>query len=191
MPRVIVLAGINGAGKTTASVDALSDERTGVFVNADIIARGLNLLNPESVALQAGQVMWDRINALAAARENFAIETTLSGRTYFAWLRKLKKEYGYETQLYYYWLRSAELAITRIAARVKSGGHYVPDATVRQRYQRSVSNFLNLYLPLFDQWDVYDNSNGKRILIATGNGHEYDVASEDEWKRFTDSAEVR
>jgi predicted ABC-type ATPase len=187
MPKIVVLAGINGAGKTTAS-EALVREylEVGTFVNADTIARGLNAFNVESVAMQAGRLMLDRLDELAADRKDFAFETTLAGRAYHPWLKKLK-ESGYEIVMYYYWLRSPAIAVQRVAARVRSGGHDVPEATIRQRYARSVSNFIDLYRPLLNYWEVYDNSNGLRIEIAIGNETETLTFGNDLWRSFDDS----
>jgi predicted ABC-type ATPase len=167
MPKIVVLAGINGAGKTTASRWVLDSLRVPVFVNADAIARGLNGLNPESEAVRAGRVMLDWIHDLAADHRDFAIETTLAARTYAAWLGGLR-DAGYEVYLFYYWLSSAELAITRVAERVAAGGHHIPDATVRQRYGRSVRNLFELYRPVCTGWRVYDNSEKLARLIAFG-----------------------
>ena len=137
MPRVVVLAGINRAGKTTASRHLLTDVlKIPTFVNADAIARGLNGLNPEAVAFPAGRIMLDQMNDLVRRREDFAFETTLSARTYANWLRGLRVT-GYEVLLYYYWLDSPELAISRVAQRVRNGGHFVPDEDIRRRYARS------------------------------------------------------
>ena len=87
MPRVVVLAGINGAGKTTVSQDLLTHVlKIPTFVNADAIARGLNGLNPEAEAFRAGRLMLRHMAELVEAREDFAFETTLSARTYAAWL---------------------------------------------------------------------------------------------------------
>ena len=119
-PRVVVLAGINGAGKTTASQDLLTNQlKIPTFVNADAIARGLNGLNPEAEAFRAGRIMLDQLNDLAARREDFAFETTLAARTYAGWLESLRAT-GYEVYLYYYWLNSPDLAIARVAARARS-----------------------------------------------------------------------
>jgi len=155
-PTVAVLAGINGAGKTTASRDILTNVlRIPVFVNADAIARGLNAFNVDSEAAKAGRVMLEHLRELAVARRSFAFETTLSGRTYASWLASLRAT-GYEVQLLYYWLDSAEAAINRVAERVRSGGHHVPDETIRRRYRLSVQNFFRLYRPLADHWRVYE-----------------------------------
>ncbi|MBX3399074.1 MAG: AAA family ATPase [Gemmataceae bacterium] len=188
MPRVAVLAGINGAGKTTASKEVLTSVlKIPTFVNADIIARGLNGLNPEGVAIRAGRIMLQQLDDLAAAKEDFAFETTLAARTYASWLGDLRVA-GYEVYLYYYWLSSPELAIQRIASRVRSGGHFVPDATVRQRYSRSVRNFFDLYREHADYWEVYDNSYGQRELIAIGSIDDELIGDEAIWDAFKRSA---
>jgi predicted ABC-type ATPase len=188
MPRVAVLAGINGAGKTTASKEILTSVlKIPTFVNADIIARGLNGLNPEGVSIRAGRIMLQQLDDLAAAKEDFAFETTLAARTYASWLGDLRAG-GYEVYLYYYWLSSPDLAIQRIASRVKSGGHFVPDATVRQRYSRSVKNFFELYREHADYWEVYDNSYGQRELIAIGSIDEELIGDEAIWDAFKRSA---
>ena len=188
MPRVVVLGGINGAGKTTASADLLRNVlKIPTFVNADAIARGLNGLNPESVSFPAGRVMLEQMNALVKDREDFAFETTLSARTYANWLRDLRVT-GYEVFLYYYWLRSPDAAIRRVAARVKNGGHFVPDADIRRRYARSVSNFFELYRIHADTWEVYDNTDGEKELIAIGSCEEEYIGNETLWADFQRSA---
>lgn len=183
-PRVVVLAGINGAGKTTASMDLLVNVlKIPIFVNADAIARGLNSVNPESEAFRAGKIMLVHLEELVAERASFAIETTLAARSYAKWLADLRM-LGYETHLYYYWLASADMAITRVAERVKRGGHFVPDATIRQRYSRSVQNFFELYRQHADVWEVYDNSYGQRSLLACGSCDEELIADESSWSQF-------
>ena len=188
MPRVVVLAGINGAGKTTASRDLLVNVlRIPTFVNADAIARGLNGLEPEKEAFRAGRIMLEQMDQLVERREDFAFETTLAARTYAGWLETLRAT-GYECYLYYYWLRSPDLAIARVAARVAAGGHFVPDATVRQRYARSVRNFFELYRPQADVWEVYDNTDADRRLLAIGSTDEELVNDPAGWADFQRSA---
>ena len=189
MPRVVVLAGINGAGKTTASRDLLVNVlKIPVFTNADAIARGLNSLNPESEAFRAGRIMLDWMRDLVDQRRDFAFETTLSARTYAPWLAGMKKS-GYEVHLYYYWLRSAEFALARVALRVRSGGHHIPDANVLRRYGRSVKNFLELYRGLADIWEVFDNTDGDRTLLAIGDTKQHLVDSDETWEAFLRSAD--
>ena len=186
-PRVVVLAGINGAGKTTASRELLANVlKIPTFVNADAIARGLNGLNPEAEAIRAVQIMLTQLDELVKERADFAFETTLAARTYAGWLAKLRVT-GYQVFLYYYWLNSPDLAIQRVAARVQSGGHFVPDETIRQRYARSVRNFFELYQPVCDWWEVYDNSYGQRALLGLGSPGEELIQDETAWRRFQGS----
>ncbi len=178
MPTVVVLGGINGAGKTTASQALLADQLAMMcFVNADMIARGLNAIRPESAALQAGRVMLTRLRELADERADFAFETTLSGKTYISFLRSLRDR-GYGVELYYFWLRSADLAVSRVRHRVRRGGHDVPEETIRQRYERSLSNFWTGYRHEADAWWVYDNSEDKTVLVAAGHQSDAPVVAE-------------
>jgi len=138
------------------------------FVNADVIAQGLSGFDPEAAAFRAGRIMLEQLQELAAQRATFAFETTLAGRTYAGWLDALRVT-GYRIHLFYFWLNSPELAIARVAARVKKGGHHVPDATIRQRYDRSIRNLFGLYLPVATGWKIYDNSiEGQPRLVAKG-----------------------
>lgn len=187
-PAVAVLAGINGAGKTTASRHILTEAlKIPVFVNADTIARGLNAFDVESEAVKAGRIMLDHLRDLAARRKSFAFETTLSARTYAPWLGELRQA-GYVVHLFYYWLRSPDLAIRRVADRVRAGGHHVPDDTIRRRYSRGVRNFLELYRPVVTTWQVYDNSDGPARMIAVNNSYFDTVVDPDTWDLFNRSA---
>jgi predicted ABC-type ATPase len=170
-PKVIVLAGPNGAGKSTSAARLLrgalgADE----FVNADVIAQGLSAFAPERVALAAGRIMMGRLKELAAARASFAFETTLASRTFAPWLVALRAG-GYHIHLVFLWLPSAEVAIDRVAERVRRGGHDVPEDTIRRRYHGGWANFCKLYQPLADSWQVIDNSVvGRPRVIAAGQG---------------------
>lgn len=187
-PVVAILAGINGAGKTTASRHILTHAlKIPVFVNADTIARGLNAFDVESEAAKAGRIMLEHLHELAAKRATFAFETTLSGRAYAPWLASLRGS-GYEVKLFYYWLESADAAIARVAERVRSGGHHVPDETIRRRYRLSVQNFFRLYRPIADEWRVYDNSHGQARLLAVGIEDREHVLDGDRWLDFERSA---
>ncbi len=143
-PIVVVLAGPNGAGKTTASEALLRDELAVFqFVNADAIARGLSGFEPERAAFAAGRVMLSRLDELAAQRADFAFETTLASRAFAPWLARRILD-GYEFHLCFVWLPSAEMAITRVAARVKAGGHDIPAESIRRRYARGIRNLFEL-----------------------------------------------
>jgi predicted ABC-type ATPase len=127
------------------------------FVNADTIAAGLSAFAPQSVAFAAGRVMIARVRELAALKTDFAFETTLASRTFVPWLRALKQQ-DYVLHLIYLYLPSANLAVERIAERVRRGGHTVPETDIRRRYENSLSNFFNLYRPIADSWLMLDNS---------------------------------
>jgi predicted ABC-type ATPase len=147
-PQVIVLGGINGAGKTTAARSLLAETlKVVTFVNADVIVQGLSGFAPEAAATRAGRIMLAELEQLASERVGFAFETTLAGRFYAGWLDSLRQS-GYEILLFYFGLDSIDLAIARVATRVLRGGHHVPDATIRQRYDRSIRNLFELYIPV-------------------------------------------
>ena len=140
-------------------------------MNADYIARGLSGHHVDAVAMQAGRIMLTRLKELAAAKQDFAFESTLSSRSFAPFLRQLKAQV-YLVAIYYFSLTSASLAVRRVKLRVAMGGDDVPDDTVRRRYARSVSNFLTLYLPLANDWTVYDNSSAKqaKMIASSANG---------------------
>ena len=163
-PRCIIIAGPNGAGKTTFSRKILTAQQ-GIlhFVNADLIAAGLSPLHPELAASAAGRLLLTELDRLAASRTSFALESTLSGMTYVERMHRMK-ELGYSVEIIFLRLSSAELAIKRVAHRVKQGGHHVPAADVRRRFDRGWRNFELHYRPLADVWAVYENSGRTPVL---------------------------
>ena len=178
-PNVIVLAGPNGAGKTTTSCSLLKGELdVTTFVNADIIAQGLAGFDPESAAWEASRIMLDRLENLAAQRQDFAFETTLAARSYVRRIANWRGQ-GYCFQLYYFWLPSADLAVQRVADRVQQGGHNVEEETVRHRYRQSLRNLFDLYMPLADVWSVYNNEQqGLPQLVARGSGDRKEIIAD-------------
>jgi predicted ABC-type ATPase len=167
-PVVVAIGGPNGAGKTTISKEFLVNAvKITDFVNADAIAAGLSVFDPDRAAFAAGRVMLERLQELAGARSSFAFETTLASRTFAPWLATLITS-GYEAHLLYVWLQSSTLAVERVATRVRSGGHDVSEPVVRRRYFRSARNLFDLYLPLAATWRIYDNSGSQARLIASG-----------------------
>jgi predicted ABC-type ATPase len=157
-PRCIVIAGPNGAGKTTFARRYLpGNARVIHFVNADLIAAGLSPLKPELAAIAAARMVLTEIDRLAKARADFAFESTLSGRTYVRRLESWRRE-GYRVEIVYLKLKSPQLALRRVAARVRQGGHDVPRADVLRRYARGWRNFEMIYRPLADSWAIYENS---------------------------------
>lgn len=169
MPHVIIIAGPNGAGKSTTA-PAILQGALGVteFVNADTIAAGLSAFNPEKAAFHAGRVMLERLQQLAADREDFAFETTLASKTFAYWIQSLKQT-GYIFHLVYLWLPSPEIATARVDERVSMGGHNVPEVIIRRRYHAGLKNFFGMYQQLADTWRIYDNSApGSPRLLSAG-----------------------
>jgi predicted ABC-type ATPase len=167
-PVCIVIAGPNGAGKTTFAREFLpKDTRVIHFVNADLIAGGLSPLRPELAALAAGRIFLKELDRLAKSRADFAFESTLSGLVYVHRLKRWKTA-GYRIEIVYLRLRSPQLALRRIAARVRQGGHNVPRADVLRRFTRSWTNFQKSYRLLADTWSVYDNSGRTSQLLERG-----------------------
>jgi predicted ABC-type ATPase len=167
-PLCIIIAGPNGAGKTTFAREFLSKE-VGVvhFVNPDLIASGLSPLRPELAALAAGRLFIRELTRLAQSREDFAFESTLSGLTYIGLLQGWKAA-GRRIEIAYLRVSSPQLALRRIAARVKQGGHNVPRRDVLRRFTRSWNNFQQRYRLLADAWSVYDNSGSSPRLLEQG-----------------------
>ena len=170
-PILYIIAGPNGAGKTTASMNILPDLLDcKEFVNADEIAKGLSPFKPEEVAIQAGKLMLERINNLLSQKVSFAIETTLSTRSYKKLVERAKL-LGYEVQLLFFWLESPEMACQRVAKRVSEGGHNIPVDVIYRRYQLGLDNLFNIFIPIVDYWSLYDN-NFETKMIGDSNGIE-------------------
>ena len=186
-PVVVALAGPNGAGKSTAG-PALLRDLLGIreFVNADVIARGLSAFDPERAALAAGRAMISRVRDLAARKASFAFETTLAGRGYAPWVNRLVSS-GYDFNVVFLWLPSVEMALDRVASRVRLGGHRVPPDVVRRRYAAGLRNFFGLYRPKAASWRFHDGSAGlmpKRIASGGRRQTEH-VADRVLWERIS------
>jgi predicted ABC-type ATPase len=163
-PRCIVIAGPNGSGKTTFARDFLQREAGVVrFVNADLIAAGLSPLNPDLAKVAAGKLFLRELDRLADTMTDFSFETTLSGKGYRPRFIQLRNA-GYRIEIVYLRLASPQLALKRIAARVRHGGHDIPKEDVLRRFDRSWQNFLTVYRPLADRWAVFDNSGAEPVL---------------------------
>jgi predicted ABC-type ATPase len=169
MANLYIIAGCNGAGKTTASFTILPEMlNCKEFVNADSIAAGLSPFNPESVAIEAGRLMLLRIHELMKAGVDFAFETTLATKSYIPFV-KAAQQVGYKVTLLFIWLDSSETAIQRVADRVAEGGHNIPENVIERRYYRGISNLINLYKPVCDSWIVVNNKNVVPELVAKGS----------------------
>lgn len=161
-----VIAGCNGAGKTTASFTILPDILDcKEFVNADEIAKGLSPFQPEKVSIEAGRIMLNRINELIEENQNFAFETTLSSRSYKNKIVEAKNK-GYRVTLLFFWLQNVELAKERVKIRVEEGGHNINPEIIHRRYYKGINNLFDIYLPIIDGALIFDNSAGKHELLA-------------------------
>lgn len=185
-PHISIIAGPNGSGKSTCGPALLQNHfNISEFVNADTIATGLSAFNPEDVAIEASRIMLKRLKTLATQKSNFAFETTLSSRSFAQWIKKEKAK-GYHFTLLYFWLFNPDLAVERVAERVRLGGHTVPEETIRRRYVKSIKNFFTLYQPIADNWVIFDNSeNNNPTTVAEGNLlKNITIHQEHQWKLF-------
>lgn len=166
--KIAIIAGPNGAGKTTFAREFLPNEAgCPIFVNADLIAAGLSPFQPELAAVKAGRLMLKEIHAYARLGVSFAFETTLAGRTYARMIPGWQEE-GYHVKLLFLDLPSVEMAIARVAERVRQGGHDVREAVIRRRFAAGRANFDRLYRGLVNSWALYDNAGEVPQLIEWG-----------------------
>ena len=168
--NLYIIAGCNGAGKTTASFTMLPEMlKCREFVNADEIAAGLSPFNPEGVAIQAGRLMIDRIIHLLKEGESFAFETTLATRSYVKLIQQAQRR-GYFVTLIFFMLNTPEQAVKRVERRVSMGGHNIPVDVIHRRYEAGLQNLFQLYMPVCNYWALYDNSDCPAVKLASGCG---------------------
>lgn len=164
--NLFIIAGCNGAGKTTASFTILPEIlNCKEFVNADEIAKGLSPFQPEKVSFESGRIMLNRINELLHQNQSFAFETTLATKSYKNKIIDAQTN-GYNTTLLFFWLKNSDLAIERVKTRVQEGGHHIDSDVIERRYINGIVNLFDIYLPIVDQVLLFDNSEGKPNLIA-------------------------
>jgi predicted ABC-type ATPase len=183
--QLYVIAGCNGAGKTTASFTLLPDILDcREFVNADEIARGLSPFQPERVSWEAGRIMLARIQELQKNGVNFAFETTLATKSYHSKILQAQ-ETGYHVTLLFFWLQHVELAIERVKIRVQEGGHDIEPEVIKRRYIRGIRNLFEIYWPLCDDVMIFDSSGIKHELIAEKSSTaEINVLNEESFNRL-------
>ncbi len=163
--KLLMIAGPNGAGKTTFAREFLPQEAgCHLFINADYIAHGLSPFSPELAAMKAGKLMLREVDSHMAHHRNIAIETTLSGRRYARLIPKWQQE-GYAVKLIFLALPSVDIALSRVAGRVRQGGHSIPEQTIRRRFEVGRRNFDTIYRPIVDAWALYDNSGVQPVLL--------------------------
>lgn len=169
MPRMFIISGCNGSGKTTASYSLLPEMlECSEFVNSDEFAKGFSPFSPEKAAILASRYMIAKIRYLLARQKDFGVETTLATRTLLKTVR-IAQSAGYSVTVLYFWLNSPELAIERVKARVAAGGHNIPEETIRRRYKVGLTYFFNDYAPVCERWILADNSQIPFRVIADGS----------------------
>ncbi len=168
-PQAVIIAGPNGSGKSTAATRLLPSGMP--FVNADLIAQELTGERGTSADINAGRILLERVEALERARTDFAFETTLATKMLASRVEGWRSA-GYHVHLLYFWLPNDDMAVLRVRARVRDGGHDVPEATIRRRYRAGLANFFRLYRPRADTWRLYDNSRGPdpELVASSGDG---------------------
>lgn len=164
-PTLYLIAGCNGAGKTTFAREFLPSIGVVRFLNADEMARGLSPLKPEAAAFKAGRLLLSELREQIGLRETFALESTLSGRTYLRIFEEAK-QHGYKIELHFVWIPDVREAIRRVRQRVIEGGHHVPVEDIRRRFARSSQHLLDDYAPLANKWFLWDNSAPPAKLLA-------------------------
>ncbi len=168
MPRMYIISGCNGSGKTTASYTLLPELLDcSEFVNSDEFAKSLAPFHPETAYITASRYMLKKLRYLFTRREDFCIETTLATRSLLKTV-KMAQDQGYFVTVVYLWLNNPEIAVRRVAARVDAGGHDVPPDVIRRRYYTGLEYFFELYSPVCDKWMLVDNSDNDFRIVVEG-----------------------
>ncbi len=169
VPRLYIISGPNGSGKTTASYGVLPELLDcSEFVNSDEFAKHLSPFAPDSAYITASRLMLRKVQYLFDRRDDFCIETTLATRSLIKMVRSAQEK-GYYVTVIYFWLNSPEIAIQRVAKRVQAGGHDVPEETIRRRYKLGLNYLFHRYMQLCDKWILVDNSLPPFEIVAEGS----------------------
>lgn len=190
MPTCWIIAGPNGAGKTTFALEYLpAIVQCRRFVNADLIAAGLSPLAPEQQLLAASRLFLREIEEYIAARQDFAFETTLAGRSYLKLVKRMQAQ-GWCVQLFYLALPAAQVSLMRVAERVAHGGHNIPATDIARRFPRSLANLLQLFAPLVDQAFCFMNVGSLPILVFQQKGAQRDVLHDEFYELLLSEAKT-
>lgn len=193
MPRLYILSGCNGAGKTTASYTLLPEMlECREFVNSDEFAKSFSPFDPSAASVTASRYMLIKIRYLLSKGMDFSIETTLATRSLVKIIQQAKSM-GYSVTLLYFWLNDPEMAVQRVKARVETGGHDIPVDTIRRRYRMGLQYLFDTYIPICDRWVLADNSKSPFTVVAEGNRTEVIIKDEDKYKtilRINDSGKT-
>ena len=183
-----IIAGINGAGKTTFALEYLRKyPKLGCFINVDLIAAGLSPHNTQSHELQASRLFLQQMKTCIQQRQNFTFETTLSGKTYAKLIRELQSAH-WQVDLIYLYLPSMQNSLKRVAERVKHGGHDIPIETIKRRYPKSLYNLIHLYTPLCDTVYCFDNHlAGSRNTIFTKTANETQIYNQSIYQKLKEA----
>lgn len=166
--KIIIIAGPNGAGKTTFARSFLPEEaQCPRFINADLIAAGLSPFAPDTAAIKAGRLMLEEMANCVKRRENFAFETTLAGLSYLSRIKQWREQ-EYHVSLFFLCLPTAEAAVARVAERVRQGGHAVPEAVIRRRFDAGLRNLERACKPAVDAWAKFDSVGESPVLLEWG-----------------------
>ncbi len=169
MPRMYIISGCNGSGKTTASYTLLPEMlECNQFVNSDEFAKSLSPFNPSEASVSASRYMLQKIYYLLGNHMDFCVETTLATRSLMGIINDAKSR-GYTVDILYFWLKSPEMAIARVKSRVEAGGHNIPENVVRRRYYMGLNYFFETYAPVCDRWMLADNSSSPFSIVAEGS----------------------
>ena len=181
MPRLFILSGCNGSGKTTASYSLLPELlECSELVNSDEFAKSLSPFNPSAASVIASRYMLAKIKYLLSRKVDFIIETTLATRSLTNIINEAK-DLGYEVTLIYFWLNSVELAISRVKKRVASGGHSIPEDVIRRRYVMGLKYFFEIYSPICHRWVLADNSKSPFTVVAEGTKDNIQIKDEEKY----------
>lgn len=181
-PILYIIAGANGSGKSTLASELLPSENL-EFLNADEVAKEICPEHIESVKIQAGKIVLQKLEELLNKKKSFAIETTLSGKNHIKTINKAK-ELGYIVVLIYSYLDSPLMCENRIKIRVLNGGHDIPKDDIIRRFYRSKENFWNLHKDIVDEWNLFYNGLSEYTFVAHYNNGTIEIYNENLYNEF-------